>query len=554
MTEQELQDYFKREYSREDATCEWKEFKRLRHAFSGHKGSDIISYVSGIANMEGGHLVMGVEDETLSIVGIQDTHTFTPEDLTYRILGKCPNLDSMGLTVQEFVSDDTDKKVWVITIPKHQPRQPVYAHDKAWQRVEDRLVELRSERMNEILKEPIALEDWSAQICPEAAIDDLDPAAIETARENYKSKFPDKAEEVEAWDDPTFLNKAKITIKGNITRTAIILLGRPEVEHYINPAESKIRWLLKDEEGNDKDYEIVSCPLLLAVDKIYLNIRNLKYRYIKEESLFPEEVLQYEPYVIREALNNCIAHQDYTMGGRINVIETEDRLTFTNLGSFIPESVEQVVIDDAPEEYYRNRFLASAMFNLKMVDTAGGGIRKMFNYQKERFFPLPDYDLRKNRVKVVVTGKVLDLEFARLLAKTPDLSLREIIMLDKVQKQKLITKEEAQHLRDKNLIEGRRPNYFIAANIAKKVGRKAKYIKNKGFEKDYYQDLILRGIKEHGALTKNDIRELLWDKLPDILDKYQKENKINNLLNELSNKKEKIKNKGSKRKPRWVLK
>ena len=175
----------------------------------------------------------------------------------------------------------------------------------------------------------------------------------------------------------------------------------------------------------------------LAVDKIYAKIRNLKYRYIKNGTLFPDEVDQYEPFVIREAINNCIAHQDYTKGGRINVVEMEDQLIFTNLGSFIPGSVEKVVKEDAPEEHYRNRFLATAMFNLKMVDTVGGGIRKMFNYQRERFFPMPEYDLSGGKVKVTVIGKVLDIEFARVLAQHErDLSLDEIIMLDKVQKRK----------------------------------------------------------------------------------------------------------------------
>lgn len=141
-------------------------------------------------------------------------------------------------------------------------------------------------------------------------------------------------------------------------------------------------------------------PLLLAVDKVYAKIRNLKYRYIREGTLFPEEIDQYEPYAIREALNNCIAHQDYTLAGRINVIEREESLAFTNLGSFVPGDVQRVVMEDAPEEHYRNRFLATAMFNLKMVDTAGGGIRKLFLFQKQRFFPMPDYDFSDNRVKV----------------------------------------------------------------------------------------------------------------------------------------------------------
>ena len=37
--------------------------------------------------------------------------------------------------------------MWVIHIPKHLSRRPVLAHKKAWQRIEDSLVELTQERM-----------------------------------------------------------------------------------------------------------------------------------------------------------------------------------------------------------------------------------------------------------------------------------------------------------------------------------------------------------------------------------------------------------------------
>src|SRR5690606_29739544 len=215
---------------------------------------------------------------------------------------------------------------------------------------------------------------------------------------------------------------------------------------------------------------------------VYAKIRNLKYRYIKDGTLFPEEVNQYEPYAIREALNNCIAHQDYTKHGRINVVEMDDQLIFTNLGTFIPGSVEKVVMEDAPEEHYRNRFLATAMFNLKMVDTAGGGIKKIFNFQRERFFPMPDYDFSDGKVKVTITGKILDIEYARLLAKNKDLTLEEIIMLDKVQKKKPLTEVEEKHLKRKKLIEGRKPNYYIGLKVASKTGQKATYSKNRAFD------------------------------------------------------------------------
>jgi ATP-dependent DNA helicase RecG len=268
--------------------------------------------------------------------------------------------------------------------------------------------------------------------------------------------------------------------------------------------------------------------------------------------LFPDEVDQYEPYAIREALNNCISHQDYTKHGRINVIELGDQLIFTNLGSFIPGSVEKVVKDDAPEEYYRNRFLATAMFNLKMVDTAGGGIKKIFQFQRKRFFPMPDYDLDFGKVKVTITGKVLDMEYAKVLLRIPDLSLEEIIMLDKVQKRIRLTELEERLLKGKNLIEGRKPNYFISLNLAQKTGQRASYSKNRAFDKTYYLDLIQKALKEHGNLNRQEIDELLWKKLPEWMDEKQKKIKINNLISELR-RKGRIKNNGNDAKPEWVL-
>ncbi len=399
-------------------------------------------------------------------------------------------------------------------------------------------------------------EDWSSWIVDEASLEDLDPLAIKKARENYLSKFPDKAVEIAEWDHITFLNKAKITIKGKITRAAILLLGREESEHFTNPSEAKIRWVLKDISNNEKDYEIFTIPFLLAVDKLYSKIRNLKYRYLKYGTLFPEEVLQYEPFVIRESLNNCIAHQDYRKGGRINVIQIEDdQLIFTNYGTFIPGSVEKVVMSDAPEEQYRNPFLATAMFNLNMVDTVGGGIKKMFKFQKDRFFPLPDYDFSDGKVKVTVTGKILDKEFAHVLAQNPELSLSEIMMLDKVQKKQPITEEAAKHLKQLKLIEGRKPNYYISSFLVVSTSDeslKAQYIKQRGFDDKHYKDMIVEYLKEYGSASRKNIELLLFSKLPDVLNEKQKKYKIGNLLSSLR-RSGIIVNIGVATKPKYIL-
>jgi ATP-dependent DNA helicase RecG len=535
-----------------DAETEVVEFKEAKNSYDFTKLGKYFSALSNEANLKGkpyAWLVFGIENKHHKVVDtrfrIERKHLDSlKSEIAYKTTNRITFIEIHELNLPE-------GRVVMFQIPAAPKGFPIAFEGHYYGRDDEELVPLNLEELERIRAQAIK-EDWSVAIVANAGIEDLDSKAIEVAKNNFRSKFPDKAAEMSAWDDVTFLNKAKITIKGQITRTAILLLGKEESEHFINPAEAKVRWLLKDANGNDKDYMIVSCPLLLAVDKVYAKIRNLKYRYIKEGTLFPEEVDQYEPYTIREALNNCIAHQDYTCHGRINVVESDDKLVFTNLGSFIPGSVERVVREDAPEEHYRNRFLATAMFNLKMVDTAGGGIKKIFNYQRNRYFPLPDYELGDNRVKVTIIGKILDMDFARVLARNQGLTLDQIIMLDKVQKKAKLTTEEENHLKSRNLIEGRKPNFYISLKVAKTTGQKAAYSKNRAFDKAYYLDLIVKAIREHGFVERADVDELLWEKLPEWMDPKQKKNKITNLLSELRIV-GKTSNIGSFAKSRWVL-
>lgn len=161
MTENELQQYILTQYPKENEECEWKEFKNLKNDFNGKEKDDVISYVSALANMDGGHLVIGVEDKTLAIVGT-DTYNYDLEKARLRLVSQCANLSSEGLDVEEFITDDTHKTVWVIHVPQHMMRRPVYAHNKAWQRLDDSLVEITDSRLDTILNERQIAYDWSA--------------------------------------------------------------------------------------------------------------------------------------------------------------------------------------------------------------------------------------------------------------------------------------------------------------------------------------------------------------------------------------------------------
>lgn len=511
------------------------EFKRAANGFDSQKLGSYFSALSNEANLKRkdcAWLIFGINDRDHAVVGTN--YKPTPQSLNH-IKREIAEGINEGITFSEiFELTYSDKRVLLFQVPPAPQGIPISYKGHYYGRDGESLVALNISEI-ELIRNQVKQIDWSAQIVRNASIEDLDIDAIQLARTLYISKNKEKEQEINSWNDITFLNKAKITIKGEITNTAILLLGKEESESFISPATARIRWILKDHQGTEKDYLIKSCPLILSVNDIYRKIRNLKYRYINTDfqTLFPEEIDTYEPYTIREALNNAIVHQDYTMGGQITLVEYDDRLVFTNRGNFIPHSIQNVLNNDAPEDVYRNQFLSQAMVNLKMVDTIGSGIRKMFMYQRQRLFPLPDYNLESNRVQVTIIGKILDVGYASILSQNTSLSLSEIEILNRVQLNKTISNEELNYLRKKKLVEGRKPNIYLAKFVAQKIDQKVEYSTNKGFDDIYYCDLILKALSEHKILTKKDISNLLIKKLPDILTVKQKYSKIQNLLTKL---------------------
>lgn len=539
MTELELQQYLLREYPQENTRCEWKEFKNLKNSFCGDEKNDVISYVSAIANMEGGDLVIGVHDKTLEIVGT-DTYNYDKQKAILRLAERCVNLSTEDLYIDEFITDDTNRKVWVIHIPKHLPKRPVFAHNKAWQRIEDSLVAMTTERTSAILDEPIFSEtDWSAQIVSDATIDDLDEVAIAKARMMFKkvhSRIPEA--EVNAWTVETFLSKCGIMKNGGITRAAIILLGKYESAFKLRPAVVQVTWTRRDEKQDVVDYEHFTVPFILTVDEILSKIENLTMREMPGGTLFPDTMKQYDDYTIREALHNCIAHQDYTMQQRINFVENPTYLYYSNAGSFIPGTLENALTNEEPQAYFRNECLCRAMVDFNMIDTVSRGIKKMFNEQWRRHFPMPDYeiDAKNRKVSVRIYGNEINKQYTNLLKTNDSLTLWDCISLDAVQKGRAIHEDVAQNLLNRGLIEGEAPNYTISLGIANATNQLQGYTKQKGLDKEKMKQMILQYLKNAGTdgAKRDSIYEYIKDVMPQVKTHEQQLRLLGDILSALS--------------------
>ena len=531
---------------------EWVEFKE-----DGVDFELIGRYVSALsneANLNGkseGWLIFGVTDKYPRKIISSKFHE-TPPGLD-RLKQKISQHTNHGLTFSAIHELRTPEgRVVMFRIPPATRGVPTEWKGRVYGRVHDSLEPLTLNELERIRDQGATL-DWSARVCEKATIAALDPAAIAFARQEYKKKNPRLATDVDAWTDGEFLNRAGLCTDGKITNTAILLLGKSTSMHLLSPAIGQITWVLKDSSGVERDYAHFGLPLILAIGKVFEKIRNLTVRHISDETLFPLELSQYDPWVMREILHNCIAHQDYLQGARISIVENDESLLFTNRGEFIPGSVDSLITSDSPPDHYRNPFLAQAMVNLNMIDTIGSGIRRMFRLQRERNFPLPDYILSvAGKVAVRLTGKIIDPRYTRMLVRRKDLDMLDVIALDRVQKGQRLSEPEFASLKSKELIEGRRPNIYVSEAVAAATDTRVDYIRKRSFDKQHFRDMVIEYLKKFKEADKVTVENLLLDKVSDALTEGQKRYFIKNLLQGMR-KDGTITRTGGKKFAKWVL-
>ena len=542
------------------------EFKRAKNNFDFDKLGRYVSAISNEANLrqkQYGWLIFGIDDKTHNIVGTNYKDTASGiQKLKIDIANNTTDgLTFMDIYIVHPKVNDQAKRVIMFQIPAAAIGIPTGWKNQYYDRKGESLSNLSFEKIDRIRGEHKI--DWSKKINPDASIDDLDKDAIKLARKNYyqvleSSNNPGAVEDYKKLSDLEFLSKLRLIVNNRITNAAMVLLGKSSSD-ILFEFPPKIMWRLHNSKGELLDSQIFSIPFILAVDEAYKKIRNLTYKYIIPDqlSLFPVETQQYDPWTLRELINNCIAHQDYGLGMRTYIDEFEDHLIITNAGKFLPGNVEKVLDPAYAPPYYKNPLLDKAMVNFRMIETASSGIRRVYSIQQRKLFPLPDYDLSKyNQVIVKIYGRVLDENYAQVLFKNPDMDLETAFLLDKVQKHEHIDRKDANILRKANLIEGRMPNLYISAPIAETLNKKTEYIRIKAFSDKYYKDLIIKYLKEWDSGKKSDFVKLLKDKLPDSLSDKQKSDKVKNLLQALkkSGKIEVRINKENKRISTWFLK
>jgi hypothetical protein len=213
MTEQELQQVLTRLTAGWEGEC--VEFKDANDNFST---SDIGKYFSALANEANLHgltaawLVFGVDNRTRCIIG---TDYRREKERLHGLKHQIAQGTDPSTSFREIHELNTPSgRVVLFEIPAAPRGLPIAWQTHFYARDGSTLTGLSIAKQDEIRAQSLA-DDWSAIVCKDATIADLDPDAIAKARDIFIAKFRGRIPEqaIRSWDDTTFLDQAKLTVR-----------------------------------------------------------------------------------------------------------------------------------------------------------------------------------------------------------------------------------------------------------------------------------------------------------------------------------------------------
>ncbi len=450
---------------------EFKEAANGNISYNGGQGDFkkrrrcILGYVTAFANEGGGFLVFGIKESTPHIV----VGSKQSEGSIGLLESKIYNDTGIRVEIQELYTKD-NKRVLVIKIPTR-PKGKVYKfEDVALMRVGEELKPMSDEKYLNIIQEQE--DDFSEKICEEARIEDLDDTAIRIMQEAYARK--QNNEQFLTLNKLEVLNDLKLVIDNKVTNAAVILVGKREFINKTIP-QSLIQLEYRGDEANiifDQRHTF-SGAYFLEVNKLWetINLRNGSFPI--QEGLFIFDIPYFNKEVIREAINNAVAHRNYRQTSEIVIKQYPSKLEVYSPGGFpIGVHIENLIsVSSTP----RNRLLADVLQKTGIVERSGQGIDKIYYQTLKEGKSEPDYSNSDDfQVKLVLSSIVEDKAFAVFIESVQSelddnekLSVHEIIHLNNIRKSNelfQLDKKIISKLLDRKLIEKRgktRAVYYI---------------------------------------------------------------------------------------------
>lgn len=502
------------------------EFKAAEHGNFSYDGGTktqpkdrrkcILGYVTALCNEGGGTLVLGMHDK-----------------YPHKVLGTQQNLNALGVLESNIYNDcgirpcvyelfeDPEKqtgRVVVIQVDGRPIGKLFRFEDVALMRVGEELKPMSDERIFQILREHEP--DFSAEFCPGLKFSDLDLESIAILKKRYSEK--QRNPNFRTLSDRQALSDLKLISGSKVTYAALILLGKNEMLQKHLPQAKIILEYRKSTSLIPFDNRQTYCgPFYKIVDDLWhdINLRNSKID-IQNNSYF-DNINYFNEEVIREAINNAVAHRDYRRNSETVIKLYPELFVVMNAGGF-PLGVSQenlLEVQSTP----RNRLLSEVLVATGVGERSGQGVDKIYRITLSEGKDLPDYSHSDNfRVELRIDVAIKDAAFAifieseqRDLDPEERLSVLEVMGLDAIRrgKSESVPKEIISKLLSRKLIEKRgktrATHYILAKSYYETCGQNAEYTNEQEWGVEQALPHILSHFKSFKTAKMKDFAALL---------------------------------------------
>ena len=486
------------------AESEHLEFKLAGRQFDFEK---LTRYCVALANEGGGKLILGVTDKPPRQVA--GTEAFPDVGKTQAQL-----LDRLHLRIDMEEMVHPDGRIVVVHVPSRPIGRPVEYRGAYWMRSHDALVPMTPEKLQQIFAE--AEPDFSAQICKEATIGDLDQHAIKTFRKRWHRRSGN--DELLSIPSEQLLKDAELLVDGGVTYAALILLGtRKALGIHLAQAEVIFEYRSKETSLPFQQRKEYRKGFFLYYDDLWntINLRNDEYQY--QDGLFMLTIPTFNELVIREAILNAVSHRDYRHAGSVFIKQYPTKIELVSPGGF-PSGItpENILWKQHP----RNRRIAEVFAKCGMVERSGQGANRMFQLCARESKQPPDYSGTDDyEVFLTLYGKVQDPRFLTFLEKIGrerqmSFEATDFITLDLINREQKLppwAKERVPLLLKSGAIERIGRKLILSRKYYEFVDRKGVYTRKRGLDLETNKQLLLKHIKDNknqGSQFR-DLREVL---------------------------------------------
>jgi ATP-dependent DNA helicase RecG len=357
------------------------------------RATEMAERFCGLANAQGGVVIIGVKDSLHEIVGVPDHRIGETLDVILRAVRQMIKPE-LALDPPEPEIYTVEGKKLVVATVRSSPGPVYQAHGIYWVRRGTHTVSLGLPELLEMANDR-GLVDWEHQLAHNATMEDLDLEKVKayvarrSTNDRQASRFKDVQRVLIGMECAVKKSDGEVVP----TNAGLLFFGYAPQERILQSDVACV--LFRETVGASRyaDRRIITGTLQELIDGAELFLSRYIAVGAKVEGFKRIDIPEYSLEVLREAVINAVVHRDYSKRGEsVRVFCYPDQVEIHSPGLLLPGiTVEQMERGEVQSKL-RNPTLANLLKEIPgYMERLGSGIKFMLDETKRLGLPAPQF-------------------------------------------------------------------------------------------------------------------------------------------------------------------